>query len=327
MGAGHVLRCLALAQAWCDEGGEVTFAMRAPPAAMRDRLSREGMRFVVLAGDEGGAGLRGVALREQPHLVLLDGYHLGPEVRAAATSTGAALVMIDDNREADTSGAALVINPGLHADGIDYGATPALRGPTYALLRRELRRAATRPAPALDKDRPVLVTLGGSDPLGLTVPIVERLVARGIVVHALVGGLVEPGAVEALCGSPGVIVHRDVDDVVPIFDAVGWAVSAAGGTAWELAALGHPVASIAVASNQRAAARALASEDGGSLGPSCDVTGLDGAARIAALDRLIEEVVRRRASADETRRCASAARAHIDGQGAVRVARAMRALG
>ena len=38
MGTGHVMRCLALAQAWQDEGGECIFAMAEAPAAVKQRL-------------------------------------------------------------------------------------------------------------------------------------------------------------------------------------------------------------------------------------------------------------------------------------------------
>ena len=41
MGTGHVMRCLALGQAWQDVGGEVVFVMSGEPAGIAARLHLE----------------------------------------------------------------------------------------------------------------------------------------------------------------------------------------------------------------------------------------------------------------------------------------------
>ena len=53
MGTGHVMRCLALAQAWQDSGGEVVFAMVETLPSIRERLLSEGMEVVEVAKREG----------------------------------------------------------------------------------------------------------------------------------------------------------------------------------------------------------------------------------------------------------------------------------
>ncbi|MFO0710607.1 MAG: hypothetical protein U0353_12255 [Sandaracinus sp.] len=334
MGAGHVLRCLAIAQAWADAGlGELTLASRELPPSLRARYEAEGARVVDLGSPDGctARSFEELVRSNAPHVVVMDGYHLGPEDRRAARSSGAPLALIDDNREVDVSEAALVINPGPRAHALDYGATPALRGLEHALLRRELRRAAEGPPRDLALDRaPVLVTLGGSDPRGLTEPIVARLRARGVPVVALVGALASAGAPDRGLPIEGATWMRSVDDVVPIFDRVGWALSAAGGTALELAALGHPVVSLATVSNQRALAHAwaerVAPHDVG-VGPSFDLVGLEGEALARALDEAVLALVRLRGDAAASARHARAARARLDGQGAARIARALALLG
>ncbi len=55
MGTGHVMRCLALAQALQDTGGQVAFAMRETTAAVEERLHREGIEVARLRA-EGGSG-------------------------------------------------------------------------------------------------------------------------------------------------------------------------------------------------------------------------------------------------------------------------------
>jgi spore coat polysaccharide biosynthesis predicted glycosyltransferase SpsG len=48
IGTGHLMRCLALAQAWHAEGGRVTFLSRCDSPALRRRVREEGARFIPL---------------------------------------------------------------------------------------------------------------------------------------------------------------------------------------------------------------------------------------------------------------------------------------
>ena len=45
MGTGHVMRCLALAQAWQDTGGSVRYAMASPPPGIAARLDAEAVKI------------------------------------------------------------------------------------------------------------------------------------------------------------------------------------------------------------------------------------------------------------------------------------------
>ncbi len=53
MGTGHVMRCLALAQAWQDEGGECIFAMAETTAASEERIRAEKFEFVTVSAPPG----------------------------------------------------------------------------------------------------------------------------------------------------------------------------------------------------------------------------------------------------------------------------------
>ncbi len=46
MGTGHVMRCLALVQAWQDAGGRAVFAMSEGSPVIRKRLLTEGIEVV-----------------------------------------------------------------------------------------------------------------------------------------------------------------------------------------------------------------------------------------------------------------------------------------
>ena len=82
MGAGHVVRCLALAQGWRDAGGEVCFVMAEGAESFCKPLRQEGIRIHVLdaaAGQmEDAQETIRLAKDESAAWVLVDGYHLGP---------------------------------------------------------------------------------------------------------------------------------------------------------------------------------------------------------------------------------------------------------
>ena len=55
MGTGHLMRCLALAQAWQDAGGSCVFLAAELPAALRDRLATERMPTRGVPAEPGSA--------------------------------------------------------------------------------------------------------------------------------------------------------------------------------------------------------------------------------------------------------------------------------
>ena len=67
MGTGHVMRCLALAQAWQDEGGEVVFACAGTTKTIEDRLRAENVKVIglqVTAGTAKDVELTSAAAKE-----------------------------------------------------------------------------------------------------------------------------------------------------------------------------------------------------------------------------------------------------------------------
>ncbi len=119
-----------------------------------------------------------------------------------------------------------------------------------------------------------------------------------------------------------------VEDMVPALAGVDLAVSAAGGTAWELCALGLPTVLAPVAANQRPVAEELDRigaarwlRDGSA--PAVRVPGA--ALAMPPVGWAVEAV--RQLATDEAARAelARRARAVVDGRGAVRVATRLRA--
>lgn len=131
-----------------------------------------------------------------------------------------------------------------------------LLGPRYASLRRQvtahrsrLRTSRSDPVPPR-----VLVVMGGTDPLGLTGPVVELL--AGLPVTVDVTAVCSPGAASAVrrawAGAPGrVTVVDHLDDLARAAISHSLVISAAGTSAWELACVGVPTALVCAVDNQK----------------------------------------------------------------------------
>lgn len=79
IGSGHVMRCLALAQAWQDAGGHAMFVMAMQAPTLEARLRAEGMELVHLATQPGSADdarqTVDWARRTEASAVVVDGFH------------------------------------------------------------------------------------------------------------------------------------------------------------------------------------------------------------------------------------------------------------
>lgn len=321
IGVGHVMRCLALAEAWLESGGRVTFAMNEVPDALALRIEHAGARIARVKTAEDTAR---VARELGARFSVLDGYHLGRLHQNALAQAGTRLLVIDDAGETATKAAALVLNQNAHAAPSLYGALGSgpelLLGPTYVLLRRELRDAAAsrvgRAEPELA--RRVLVTFGGADTAQLAPRALEALGPLDGLDVLLVAGVANPNAA-ALHAPAGARASVRVETAVKdMAETVRWAdlaLIAAGSTSWELAASGVPVIAVCTADNQRGVARAVAELGfGESLGDAAEVT----------VRTIRDAVARLAADVEVRRRMAQRGREVVDGRGAHRVCAVLR---
>ncbi|MEA5090915.1 UDP-2,4-diacetamido-2,4,6-trideoxy-beta-L-altropyranose hydrolase [Solidesulfovibrio sp.] len=327
IGAGHVMRCLALAQAWKRAGGRAVLVGRVDPPALAARLAREGLPVVAPPpGDADGAAAfsqaRGEAAGEPgAHWGVLDGYAFGPDVQAAARRDGPLLVL--DDLAAGRVHADAVLNQNFHAPSLRYDADPGaalLLGPAYALLREDFLR---RPRPARHfpgRARTVLVTMGGADPDNATAALLAALSAVGdpALDVAVVAGPANRHAVtlaRALADAPfpGRLL-RDPPDLSGLMAAADLVVTAGGSTCLELCFCGAPMAVAVLAANQAPGTAALTGAGAAvSLGPA---GALDVAATAAILDGLLGD-------AGQRRRLSETAARLVDGRGGDRLAAAL----
>lgn len=261
IGTGHVMRCLALAQAWQDSGGRAIFAMGMEARALVDRLTSEGMEVVHLSAEPGSPEdavmTAGIAERMGAGWVVVDGYHFGSDYQRIIKESGLRLLFIDDNGHADHYYADVVLNQNLHANEDLYKNrepyTKLLLGTDYVLLRRDFWpwRGWKREIP--DVARKVLVTLGGSDPDNVTLKVIQALQQiEQLEIVAVIGGsnLHYEELLSGLEGNGSTDLKKDVKNMPELFAWADLAISSAGTTAWELAFMGVPSLLVILAENQ-----------------------------------------------------------------------------
>lgn len=262
VGAGHVMRCLALAQAWMDRGGKAVFLLGPEAAPLRRRLEDEGLEIF----DAGGTVE--LARKIGADWVVLDGYCFGISAQRAVKDADFRLMKIDDHAHAAEYVADVVLDPHLRADERRYASRPSssrlLLGARYVLLRREFRTRMRSARPAVPAVHKLLVSLGGSDPDNQTALVLQALSRvpdprRETVVVVGPTNSHRTALEAAARGVAGTV--RFESDVTRMADLMAWAdaaVSAAGGTCWEMAFMGLPAVLVIAAENQRPNVQALA---------------------------------------------------------------------
>jgi UDP-2,4-diacetamido-2,4,6-trideoxy-beta-L-altropyranose hydrolase len=270
MGTGHVMRCLALAQAWQAAGDQVTFVTACDSPGLRQWLIDNNCEVVALSGGhpdpDDWALTSGVLARYPTAWVVLDGYHFEPAYQLKVKAAGHPLLMVDDIAHMDYYHADLLLNQNINAADLTYRHntdTRLLLGPHYALLRREFWqwRGWRRDIPAVA--RKVLVTLGGSDPDNQTHKVIQALNQVGLegLEATVVVGASNPhwDMLQTVAqGSPVTIkLVRNVTNMPELMAWADVAIAAGGSTCWELAMLGLPSLLIILAENQAGIARTL----------------------------------------------------------------------
>ena len=323
IGTGHVMRCLALAQAWQDGGGSAGFATRTPDPGIRQRLDSEKIKIDEIAGSDDAAETIAIAKGTGAHWVVVDGYGFGVEYQRALQAAGLHVLFVDDYGHGGEYTAELVLNQNISAQEAWYAkrspGTRLLLGTDHALLRREFRRRGALRSVFSQDARNVLITLGGSDAenvTGMALAAVAQLNLLELSVKVAVGPAnPHQGYLRRSIERLGLAAEM-VSATTQMPEMMEWAdiaVSATGGTAWELLFMQVPFVGISVADNQRPGARRLG-EMG--LAVTLDVTGLKAADIADALKALIPDQHRRTVMARRGREL-------VDGNGVERVIAAM----
>jgi UDP-2,4-diacetamido-2,4,6-trideoxy-beta-L-altropyranose hydrolase len=266
MGTGHVMRCIALGQAWQDAGGTVEFLTECDSDALVDRLQTE--RFFVrrLSSGSGWRVFREACRETPPAAVVLDGYHFDAEDQKRVRDCVRPLLVVDDLARLSGYSADLVLNQNIYAAELDYQCeshTRLLLGCQWVLLRREFRRWRGWRREIPRTARKLLIVLGGSDPANITLRVVHALrspaLPRNLETLAVVGGA-NPHAAslrEAVRGLPRIEIRGNVSDMPALMAWADVAITGAGSTCWEMAFMGLPFSALILADNQERVANSL----------------------------------------------------------------------
>lgn len=260
IGTGHVMRCLALADAWRASGGEPALVTRELPEALARRWRDGGHEIIRIDRDD---DLLKPSIAEDASWVVVDGYHIHVELQSAARERGLGVLVIDDHARIGRYDADLVLDQNLDAPRQAYLASGRiiLAGPRYALLRREFANRAGGGDRAKDPPCGLLVTLGGSAPADLYRTVLRGAhrcadVLRDVLV--VVGPLQDRGEeISEEARRLGLRVKSAPEDMATLMRGADLAVSAAGSTTWELCAMGVPPILVTVSDNQDPVQHAL----------------------------------------------------------------------
>jgi UDP-2,4-diacetamido-2,4,6-trideoxy-beta-L-altropyranose hydrolase len=332
IGVGHVMRCVALAQAWRDHGGSVRFVLAPGGEEIHERLRSEG--FAVHAIRAGAGSVEDAAQTAElcaqsgAEWLVLDGYHFSQDYRNRIRRAASNLLLVDDHGALAPYDCEVVLNANVYASPAMYSDAPPqthfLLGSGYALLRREFLSAQRQRWDIPERASHLLVTLGGADPHNVTLQVVEALHELGDLEFELTVVLGASNRHRASVEHALEQFHRparlllNVANMPELMSQSDLAISAGGGTCDELALLGVPMFLITIAQNQEQAVEAYRQRETAVTVGWFTVLSRDGLARslraVMGDRKLRQEIVMR-------------AGEMVDGRGAERVVESMRGIG
>lgn len=326
-GAGHVMRLLGLGEAWTRRGGRAVLLSHQLTPALADRYLARGMQVLALPPQvQPGSQADLDATRQQAaalgaRLVLVDGYQFPHDWLDGLRDPAWKVAYVDDFGDPELPvDATLMPNAGATPPPA-HRAAVVLAGHRFTPVRSDFRDVP-RPQRTFDH-RPLrlLLTFGGSDPAGMSLPALRAAVdlARQVPIETtLLLGPAHPdvASVRSLAQqTPGVRVLHDVADMATLLSGTDLAVSAGGTTCWELATLGVPMLLVQVADNQAVVLGGIAQAGAGMLLPPAQ--GLSPEALTAGLREFLT------AGPQRWQAMSQAGMRLIDGRGADRIADAL----
>ena len=338
IGAGHLMRCLTIAEAadrevlflTADEESAALVRGRGFAAGVLHTDYRQPETELVPARETaGGTGTPADAdgacawdcfLRTAGHTILVDSYYVTDHYLQQLQTYGRVFLMDDlQNHAYPVDG---VINYNVFADGALYERLYAgksvrrILGASYVPLRAQFQKTAYVPRETV---RDVLLTTGGGDADNIAGAILDAVYDPQITFHVLVGRFNPHFAdwTARAARQTNIRICYDVQDMVQLMAQCDLAITAGGSTVYELCAVGVPLICFAYAENQEALAAYLR---------ETDTAGSAGAwhrEREACLAQIRQCFQTLREDSGARERYSARERALVDGLGARRLAQAL----
>ncbi|WP_417439205.1 UDP-2,4-diacetamido-2,4,6-trideoxy-beta-L-altropyranose hydrolase [Idiomarina sp.] len=307
MGAGHVMRCLTLADELSQNGHKCTFISRRQPGSLINLVKERGYSVHELPECEESEGnhlthghwLKGgqekdvqeslnvlEKLAPDPDWLVIDHYGIDKFWEQRARNQVKNILVIDDlaDREHDCD---FLIDQNLgQTDDIYYALVPEecqiLTGCHYALLRpefadcRELSLEYRKGKTQIDR---VLISMGGVDKDNYTEKVLTALASSGlsdrtevtVVLGKQAPWLTEVKA-QAINSRLNVRVLSNVSNMAELMSQSDLAIGAAGSTSWERCCLGLPTLMCVLAENQQGIAEALETHEAAMVLSQSDIS-------------------------------------------------------
>lgn len=321
---GHLYRCLALERQLrgrCD----CSFVMADYPEGVQVAVSTGSNVQTVSIGDDEAA----LHCCRQADIVVCDQPKPAEQLVVALNAQGVVTVVLDDNGNKPVS-AALLVNGSCVEEYLQYpqSMVPQMRllGPQYCILGEEFDTALASRLPVAGREPKLVLFMGGSDPTGMTVKIIDALASIGCRLPLTV-------ALGAGFGAAEEVEHRlsrykgeyccivSPGSIADLLAQADLALLAAGRTAYEAAAMGVPAILLPSIAHEELTAGAFEA-----AGVHCRIAGawrLEPDVLRGALQKVLLKFVN---APVQLVQMSKQGRALLDGKGCQRVAEAIRSL-
>jgi UDP-2,4-diacetamido-2,4,6-trideoxy-beta-L-altropyranose hydrolase len=272
IGTGHVMRCLALANAARTRGLNIAFICAELPDVLEGRLLDAGCvvhRIGVIPGSLEDSEQTFKLARNAQWLVL-DGYRFDDAFEAVLKAnleiSGTRILAFDDEGLQSHASVDAILNQNHGAEQFapNYSSSAKqLLGSRFALLRPEFLIWQTWERPTPECISRILVTFGGSDLGNHSLNVLQALEAgfpETLEVHVIVGAAnphLETLRAHAMTSHHQIELFQNVSDMPSMLAWTEFAIGAAGSTVWEMAFMNVPAVIAVVAQNQFEIATAM----------------------------------------------------------------------
>ena len=248
-GFGHITRCLAIGQAFEKKGVSVQYIINGDETIKELLFGTKHEIFDWIIDQEQLSGLL-----QGSEINLIDSYLAPLEIYQNISRLNGLLVSYDDNNRLPYP-AGMVLNGALYAELLDYPRHPQityLLGNTYLPLRKSFWRVS--PKVIRKKVKNILVTFGGDDLRDMTPKVIDMLALKypTVAKTVVIGRAFKSAAVNRnkRYVNTNFVLYPDAQTMKKLMQQADIAVSAAGQTLYELAAIGTPMIGVGIIENQ-----------------------------------------------------------------------------
>ncbi len=269
IGLGHVMRCLALAQALKASGHEVFFMMTDTTANFcvnRADWCADVINLPDMPLADEPSWLVEQCIRLKADWLILDGYQFDQAYKLALVNDAFKLALFDDLNDSGALPAQMIINGAHQAKYLNYlqSAPQAFLalGEQYQVLRQEFIQLADK---SWKNRHGLSLMFGGSDPLNLTLSCLQTLeqAKANMPITVLTGSAYKNLAkLQAFIQHSNLTIQHlhDCQNMASVLRHSRLAISAAGSSQFELLACATPAILVVVAKNQMLATQHAAEQ-------------------------------------------------------------------